>query len=76
MKDLAALTPPFLMAAVVIAAIVLFLRHEMRRGRSQRPDLEDENPSQSSPLPDRQREHAANDGESDAAKDAAPVRER
>jgi hypothetical protein len=36
MNDLTALTPPFLMAAAVITAIVMFLRHEMRRGRAGR----------------------------------------
>jgi hypothetical protein len=33
---LAALTPPFLVCAVVIAAILAFLRHEMGRGRARR----------------------------------------
>jgi hypothetical protein len=33
MSVLAALTPPFLMGAVVIAAIVAFLRYEMGRKR-------------------------------------------
>ncbi|HUC26949.1 MAG TPA: hypothetical protein VMA73_29990 [Streptosporangiaceae bacterium] len=41
MKDLSALTPPFLMAAVVIIAIVAFLRHEMGRGRADRADPDD-----------------------------------
>lgn len=41
MKDLSALTPPFLMAAVVIIAIVAFLRHEMGRGRVDRADPDD-----------------------------------
>jgi hypothetical protein len=36
MKDLTALTPPFLMAAVVIIGIVAFVRHEMGRGRADR----------------------------------------
>jgi hypothetical protein len=36
MSVLAALTPPFLVCAVVIAAIVGFLRHEMGRGRGDR----------------------------------------
>jgi hypothetical protein len=31
MQDLSALTPPLLMAAVVVVAIVAFLRHEMNR---------------------------------------------
>jgi hypothetical protein len=41
MKDLSVLAPPFLMAAVVIAAIVAFLRHEMGRGRVDRADPDD-----------------------------------
>jgi hypothetical protein len=41
MKDLSALTPPFLMAAVVIIAIVAFLRHEMGRGRVDSADPDD-----------------------------------
>jgi hypothetical protein len=36
MSVLAALTPPFLVCAVVIGAIGAFLRHEMRRGREDR----------------------------------------
>jgi hypothetical protein len=42
MNDLAVLTPPFLMAAAVIAAIVAFLRHEMGRKRAERADHEDD----------------------------------
>jgi hypothetical protein len=41
MADLSALTPPFLVAAVVIIAIAAFLRHEMGRGRTDRADPED-----------------------------------
>jgi hypothetical protein len=36
MQDLSALTPPLLMAGVVVIAIVAFLRHEMGRGHSRR----------------------------------------
>jgi hypothetical protein len=36
MSVLATLTPPFLVCAAVIAAIVAFLRHEMGRGRDDR----------------------------------------
>lgn len=39
MQDLSVLTPPLLMGAVVVLAIVAFLRHEMRRSR---PGHEDE----------------------------------
>ena len=38
MKDLSVLTPPLLMGAVVVLAIVAFLRHEMRRSRRGRED--------------------------------------
>jgi hypothetical protein len=41
MKDLSVLTPPFLIAAVVIIAIVAFLRHEMGRGHVDRGDPDD-----------------------------------
>jgi hypothetical protein len=34
MQDLSVLTPPLLMATVVIIAIVAFLRHEMNRSRA------------------------------------------
>lgn len=36
MNDLAVLTPPFLVCAVVVVAIVAFLRHEMGRARPNR----------------------------------------
>ncbi len=38
MKDLSVLTPPLLMGAVVVMAVVAFLRHEMRRSRPSRED--------------------------------------
>ncbi len=34
MQDLSALTPPLLICAVVVIAIVAFLRHEMNRSRA------------------------------------------
>jgi hypothetical protein len=45
MKDLAVLTPPFLMAAAVITAIVAFLRHEMGRKGADRADPEEDIPA-------------------------------
>jgi len=45
MNDLTVLTPPLLMAAAVITGIVMFLRHEMARGRSGHADLEDDIPA-------------------------------
>jgi hypothetical protein len=44
MQDLSVLTPPLLMAAVVITAIVAFLRHEMNRSRTDK-SAPDENMS-------------------------------
>jgi hypothetical protein len=51
MNDLAVLTPPFLVAAAVITAIVAFLRHEMGRKRVHRADLEADFPAPG-PQPD------------------------
>ena len=55
MNDLAALTPPFLVAAAVIFAIVAFLRHEMGRKRADRADLRD-NISAAEPQDDNNRD--------------------
>lgn len=44
MQDLSVLTPPLLMCAVVIIAIVAFLRHEMNRSRTDK-SAPDENMS-------------------------------
>ena len=41
MQDLSALTPPLLIAATVVLAIVAFLRHEMRRAGQRREDPPD-----------------------------------
>lgn len=41
MKYVSVLTPPFLMGAVVIFAIVAFLRHEIGRARGRRTDTTD-----------------------------------
>jgi hypothetical protein len=41
MNDLSALTPPLLVAAVVVIAVVVFLRHEMGRSRPDREDQPD-----------------------------------
>jgi len=41
MKDLSALTPPLLVCAVVVIAIVAFLRHEMGRSRPDQTDQAD-----------------------------------
>ena len=42
MNDLTALTPPLLMCAVVIVAIVAFVRHEMGRSRADRGEAADD----------------------------------
>jgi hypothetical protein len=44
MNDLSVLTPPFLMAAAVITAIVAFLRHEMGRKRADGADPQEDFP--------------------------------
>lgn len=49
MKDLSVLTPPLLVCAAVLIAIVTFLRHEMGRGNRSREDQADP----SSDFPDR-----------------------
>jgi hypothetical protein len=41
MQDLSALTPPLLMCAVVIIAIVAFLRHEINRSRTGKSSPDD-----------------------------------
>ena len=38
MKELSVLTPPLLMGAAVVMAVVAFLRYEMRRSRPSRED--------------------------------------
>jgi hypothetical protein len=65
MSVLAALTPPFLVAAVVIAAIVAFLRHEMRRSRPDRGVRADDN-SRAAPASADERDDGAGNG-ADAA---------
>jgi hypothetical protein len=65
MKDLTVLTPPLLMAAAVITAIVMFLRHEMGRGRSGHAHPEDDIPAADSGSP------GAADNEPEAADAAA-----
>lgn len=61
MNDLAALTPPFLVAAAVIVAIVAFLRHEMSRKRVDRSDLRDNIPA-AEPQDDNNRDSKSADG--------------
>jgi hypothetical protein len=49
MQALSALTPPLLVCAVVIIAIVAFLRHEMRRARTGRRAPGDEGEMRAEP---------------------------
>ena len=46
LTDLAALTPPFLVAAAFLVAAWAFLRHEMRRGKN---PVSGDDPADSSP---------------------------
>ncbi len=56
LTDLAALTPPFLVAAVFLIAAGAFLRHEMRRGKNpvQDDDRADSSPDSPGEAPDDQ----------------------
>jgi hypothetical protein len=42
MNYVSALTPPFLMCAAVLFAVVAFLRHEMRRGGADQAERDDD----------------------------------
>ncbi len=42
LSDLAALTPPFLIAAAFLVAVGAFLRHEMRAAKNRAEDASDE----------------------------------
>src|ERR1700729_124399 len=57
MKYVSVLTPPFLMCAVVVYAVVAFLRHEMRRGRADQAEQD----GSISALPDQLAEEADNE---------------
>jgi hypothetical protein len=73
MQDLAALTPPLLVCAVVVIAIVAFLRHEMRRGEAAPPADGDRSPA--SVTLDGDLDRAGHEG-SDASRPAANGTER
>jgi len=55
LSDLAALTPPFLVAAAFLIAVGAFIRHEMRAGNKQDSDQRDdvEEPSADHQIGDR-----------------------
>jgi len=61
MNDLAVLTPPFLVAAAVIFAVVVFLRHEMGRKRADRLDEQDDIPAPARQPGDKQDSKPAED---------------
>ena len=67
MNDLAALTPPFLVAAAVITAIVAFLRHEMGRKRVGRADLQDDIPAPGPQAASKQDSKSADDAHTASA---------
>jgi hypothetical protein len=52
LSDLAALTPPLLVAIAFLIAAAAFIRHEMRRGKNRAEDEEADSPGDSSSLPD------------------------
>lgn len=63
MSVLAVLTPPFLMCAVVVVAVVTFLRHEMRRGRpDRRPGAADNSGTEASAMDQREHDESADSG--------------
>ena len=67
MEYVAVLTPPFLMAGVVVFAIVAFLRHEMRRGAREDAALaEDILPPAVGETGARDNEHVTESGDEDA----------
>lgn len=62
MQALSALTPPLVVGAVVIIAIIAFLRHEMRRSRAGRSAPGDESDVPAMPKsgdPDNERRNLA-----------------
>jgi len=61
MSALAALTPPFLICAVVIIAIVAFLRHEMGRRRPDQDVSGEDNSGQAPSSADEHHDHAGSD---------------
>jgi hypothetical protein len=66
LAELAALTPPFLVAAAFLIAVGAFLRHEFRRSRNQ-ADVEDTDVSS----PDSGSDSATSVGENPAGNGAA-----
>ena len=78
MQALSALTPPLVVCAVVIIAIVAFLRHEMARSRTNRSapgDETDVRGGMSSPETDKKRNDRT-DASQASADDSGPVPRR
>ena len=78
MQAMSALTPPLLVCAVVIIAIVAFLRHEMGRSRTDRSGPGDEGDVPAIPAsvdPDEKR-HKLTDASPPSAGDSGPVSRR
>lgn len=75
MQALSALTPPLLVCAVVVIAIVAFLRHEMGRSRTDRSAAGEEGEVPGvpgSPEPDK-KQHTLTDASQASADDSGPV---
>jgi hypothetical protein len=78
MQALSALTPPLLVCAVVVIAIVAFLRHEMGRSRADRSADGDEAQVPALPRsaePDR-RQNEATETSRESSSDSGPVSRR
>jgi hypothetical protein len=78
MQALSALTPPLLVCAVVVVAIVAFLRHEMRRSRTDQSHAGDEAEVPAVPTSaDRDNEgHKPTDAAGASADDSGPASRR
>jgi FtsZ-interacting cell division protein ZipA len=74
MQALSALTPPLLVCAVVVIAIVAFLRHEMSRSRADRSTTGEEGEIQAAPSeadPDKQQGKLSDAARADATRASA-----
>lgn len=78
MQALSALTPPLLVCAVVIVAIVAFLRHEMARSRgdSSAPGDEGDLPAVPGSVDPDEKQHKLTDTSRSSADDNGPVSRR
>jgi hypothetical protein len=78
MQALSALTPPLLVCAVVIIAIVAFLRHEMARSRADRsaPGDEGDLPAIAGSVDPDEKQNKLTDTSRSSAGDSGPVSRR